>query len=93
MPRAQQSKASTIVNYFRTEDLGVAETVLGLAQDAVKERKQRSTDAKARAAKASVAAAVQPAAPKPKAKKKARKRKATAAQVDDLSSPTVDSID
>lgn len=49
MPRAEQSKAAQIVNFFRTSQIDVAGMVLGLCQDAVRERKQRSADAKARA--------------------------------------------
>jgi hypothetical protein len=39
MPRAETSQAGRIVNYFRTAHLETAELVLGLAKDAIRERK------------------------------------------------------
>lgn len=42
MPRATQSKAGGVVAFFRTAPMEVAEAVLDMAKDAIKERKDRS---------------------------------------------------
>lgn len=76
MPRAEQSKAAQIVNFFRTSQIDVAAMVLGLCQDAVRERKQKSADAKARATTGATAAAADAGGKKAGKKRAARKRKA-----------------
>lgn len=86
MPRAQQSPAGRIVEFFRTSPLETAELVLGLCRDAVSARRQKSTKAKARATKpaeststATPAAAPRKAKAKPAKKtRKARTRRSSA---------------
>lgn len=87
MPRSQQSRESGIISYFKTAELPIAEVVLGLAKEAVAERKARSTEARDRALAAqkkttvlTVADRLQQAADRSKvaptaAPKKAKKRK------------------
>ena len=95
MPRSTQSPAAKILNYFRTADLSVAAEILGLAQDAVRERKSKSDKARRVARKGSkpgpALAAATPLAPvasaapkkvvkaKPAKKAKAKKAKRQAA--------------
>lgn len=43
MPRKPLSPAASILSFFRTASLDVAETVLALATDAVKERRPSTT--------------------------------------------------
>lgn len=57
MPRAAKSKISEIVGFFRTCSLEVMDVAKELVEDVVRERKGKSTKAKARAQ------ATQPAAP------------------------------
>ena len=49
MPRSAVSPAGKVLAFFNSTDLPMAGLVLGLAQDAVRERERRSSDAKARA--------------------------------------------
>lgn len=49
MPRASVSPSGRILAFFRSADLPVARLVLDLARDAVREREQRSAEAKGRA--------------------------------------------
>ena len=76
MPRAEQSSAGRIVNFFRTSTLEQATLVLDIVKDVMRDRKQKSSDAKARA---SAPAAPAPATAATKSKKKAapkRRKKA-----------------
>ena len=87
MPRAAQSKVGSIVSYFRTEDLKVANLAFELVRDALRERNAKAQKAKAprKTATTEVAAAPAPTPPRKvkKAKKKAqRKRTQTQAQVE-----------
>jgi type IV secretory pathway VirB10-like protein len=78
MPRAVMMKESAVLGFFRTSPLVIAVTILGLAKEAVRERQQRSEEAKVRAQVAPAPkpkAPKVPTAPKPKAKKKAAKPK------------------
>lgn len=79
MPRAQQTSASKVVEFFRTAPLETADLVMGLCRDALLGRKAKSNEARARALKAMRPAAPSPAAApaassKPAGKKKAAKK-------------------
>lgn len=77
MPRAQQSRETQILSYFKTADLNEAALVLRFATDAVKERQHKSAEAKARAKATVTQTAPRPVAPKatvvPKKKKPVKK--------------------
>lgn len=49
MPRATQSAGSSVVDFFRKAPLELADFVMGLCKDALRERHQKSADAKERA--------------------------------------------
>jgi hypothetical protein len=101
MPRSTQSRESGIVNYFKSADLAIAQVVLGLATDAVKERKAKSSEARERALKSqapkpiappkrdSFSLSTAPAKPKVKRRKKRTKRQPAA----EIESPAVYSED
>jgi hypothetical protein len=83
MPRAEQSKAGSILAFFRTTALETAELVLGLAQDEVRGRKQKSAQAKARfTATPGTAPAAAPAKGKKTKGKKGKKVAAPAPPAD-----------
>lgn len=56
MPRSETSAAGRILAFFRSTDLPQALLVFDLVKDTVRERQQRSAEAKARVAKPPVAA-------------------------------------
>ena len=103
MPRPDRSPEAKILSFFRAAPLPVAQLVLTLAKDAVRERQNKSALAKATASPKKKAAAVQhftsqtprPAGPPPpaaavtKRKTKAKKRVRRPAAV----AATVDNID
>ena len=98
MPRATQSKVGSIVQYFRTEDLKVANLAFELVRDALRERNAKAQKAKAprKATPAEVATAPPPAPTRKvkKAKKKAqRKRTQTQAQVEQVLDGAGDGIE
>lgn len=74
MPRANKSVAGTVVEFFRTTPLESADLILGLCQDAVRERKAKSSAAKARSLEA-VGGAGASAGAGPKAAVPARKKR------------------
>ena len=77
MPRAAQSAASNIINFFRKEDLVVASLVFELCKSALGERLQKSAKAKVKQGEsASTAAGAEPPAAPVKRKKKTKKSKA-----------------
>lgn len=82
MPRATQSAGSTVVDFFRKAPLELADFVMGLAKDALRERHQKSADAKARATesatpvKAKTAHKAKGPKPKPAAAAKVKTAKA-----------------
>lgn len=66
MPRAQESPANRILSFFRTASIDSAELVLGLARDAVRERKQKAETARAAQLRAQRSATQKAAAKKKK---------------------------
>lgn len=81
MPKATQSAAGRIVNYFRGTKLEDASLVFDIVKDVMRERRQKSTDAKARAVTPPTtanSAADKPKKVKAKGKKKAKKAPAPA---------------
>lgn len=77
MPRSETSAAGRVVAFFRSTELPIAELVLGMCQDAVRERKQKSEKARARATAVPASLgtlAVPPTAGKVKAKKAKAKK-------------------
>lgn len=92
MPRATQSKIGGIVAFFRSASMEVAEAVMDMAKDAIRERKDKSEVIKAAQLKAKRKAdkkdAPAPAAKtdKPKPRKRHRNR-SRAAQATDQSTP------
>jgi ribosomal protein L12E/L44/L45/RPP1/RPP2 len=84
MPRATESPASKILNYFHTASMDAAEQLLDLCISAVKARRTKSAQAKARAKAPQPAAATSAPAPvqtaparKAKPAKKAKTKPAT----------------
>ena len=78
MPRSEQSAAGRMIDFFRSADLPPAALVLGLCQDEVRARRQKSAAAKARAqatGPSPVAVAAPAATPKVARIKKAKGKK------------------
>jgi hypothetical protein len=74
MPRAEQSKAASIISFFRSAPMETASIVLDLCKDEVRGRQQKSVQAKARATAAAAAAP----SPKKASAKKSHKKKVPA---------------